>query len=176
VNDIRNLRMSDAKIDKATDEVTIASEIIKRDTVCGMKTSVKLHRSVHRVVIGKTGTIKKIMNVLSLGEVLAIRCGCDLNPKKVAKRAQVGHVKLITETSLNKSNILIIIPHDEHIIHIEKNKGMTMGGGVNEKSRIMLTSNKPSSSDNRGEALKPSTRGHRENSGDDRRGHREQSS
>jgi hypothetical protein len=30
---------------------------------------------------------------------------------------------------------------------------------VNEKCRIMLTSNEPSSSDNRGEALKPSTRG-----------------
>jgi hypothetical protein len=30
---------------------------------------------------------------------------------------------------------------------------------VNEKCRIMLTSNEPSSSDNQGEALKPSTRG-----------------
>jgi hypothetical protein len=44
-------------------------------------------------------------------------CGCDLNPKKVPKRAQVEHVKLLTETSLNKCNILIIIPRDEHIIH-----------------------------------------------------------
>jgi hypothetical protein len=30
---------------------------------------------------------------------------------------------------------------------------------VNEKSRIMLTSNEPISSENRGEVLKPSTRG-----------------
>jgi hypothetical protein len=30
---------------------------------------------------------------------------------------------------------------------------------VNEKSRIMLTSNEPISSDNRGDVLKPSTRG-----------------
>jgi hypothetical protein len=50
-------------------------------------------------------------------------------------------------------------PRDEHIVHIEKNKGTTTGGSVNEKSRIVLTSNKSSSNDNRGEALKPSTRG-----------------
>jgi hypothetical protein len=60
VKDIRNVRMSYAEIDK----VTIAIGIHKIDTVCGMKTSVKLHRSVHRAVISKTDTIKKIMNVL----------------------------------------------------------------------------------------------------------------
>jgi hypothetical protein len=112
-----------------------------------------------RAVISETHTIKKIMNVLSLGEVVDVRCGCHYNPMKVAKRAQVGHVKLLTETSLDKGNVLIIIIRDEHINHIEKNKGTTTKGCVNEKSRIMLTSNKPSSSDNRGEALKPSMRG-----------------
>jgi hypothetical protein len=71
-------------------------------------------------------------------------------------------VKLLTEMSLNKYNILITIPCDEHVIHIEKNKSTTMGGSVNEKSRVMMTSNKPSSSDNRGESLKPSTRDLRE--------------
>jgi hypothetical protein len=85
VNGIRNIRASDAEINKAIDEVTIASGILKRDTVCGTKTSVKLHRSVHSAVINKIDTIKKIMNVLSLGEVVAVRFGCDLNPKKVAK-------------------------------------------------------------------------------------------
>jgi hypothetical protein len=40
-----------AEIDTATNEVTIASGILRRDTVCGTKTSVKLHRSVHRAVI-----------------------------------------------------------------------------------------------------------------------------
>jgi hypothetical protein len=83
VNGIRNVRTSDAKIDKATDEMMIASGILKRDTVCGTKVSVKLHRSVHRAMISKTGTVKKIINVLSLREVVAIRCGCGLNPKKV---------------------------------------------------------------------------------------------
>jgi hypothetical protein len=72
--------------------------------------SVKLHRSVHRAVISKTRMIKKIMNVLSLGEEVAVRCGCGLNPKKVAKRVQVRHVKLLIETRINKGNILRIIP------------------------------------------------------------------
>jgi hypothetical protein len=48
------------KIDKAIDEMTIASWILKKNTVCGTKTSVKLHRSVHRAVISKTCMIKKM--------------------------------------------------------------------------------------------------------------------
>jgi hypothetical protein len=96
VNVIRIARMSDVEIDKAIHEVTIASEILERDTIYGMKTNVKLHRSVHIAVISKTDTIKKIMNVLSLGDVVVVRCGCDLYPKKVSKRAQVRHVKLLT--------------------------------------------------------------------------------
>jgi hypothetical protein len=171
VDNITNVRTSDTKIDKTTSEVTIASGILKRNIVSGTKTSVKLHRSVHRAVISKTRTIKKIMNVLSLGEVVVIRCGCELSPKKVAKRTQVRHVKQLIETSLNKGNILRIIPRDEYIIHIEKNKGTITRGSVNEKSRIMLTSNKTSNNDNQGEALKPSTTGLLEaieNGGDDR--------
>jgi hypothetical protein len=159
VNSIRNIKTSYAKIDKVVDKVMIASGILKRDTICGMKMRVKLHRSLHKAVISETSTIKKIMNVLSLGEIVAVRCGSDLYPKKVTKGTQVRHVKLLTKTSLNKGNIVKIIPRDEHIVHIEKNKGTTTGGSVNEKSRIVLTSNKSSSNDNRGEALKPSTRG-----------------
>jgi hypothetical protein len=110
--------------------------------------SVKLHGSVHRAVISESCTIKKIINVLSLGEVVAIECGCDLNPKKVTKRTQVRHMKLLTKMALNKGNILIIIPRDEHIIDIKKNKGTSTGESVNEKSRIVLTGSKTSSSDN----------------------------
>jgi hypothetical protein len=68
-------------------------------------------------------------------------------------------MKLLTEMSLNKDKILIIIPRDEHIIHIEKIKGTTMGGSVSEKSKIRLTINKSSSSNNQGEALNLSMRG-----------------
>jgi hypothetical protein len=46
VNAIRNVRTSVAEIDKTTDKVMIASGILKRNTICGTKTSVKLHRSV----------------------------------------------------------------------------------------------------------------------------------
>jgi hypothetical protein len=120
VSVIRNIRTSYAKIDKAVDKVTIASGILKRDTICATKTSVKLHRSVHKAVISETSTIKKIMNVFSLGEIVAVMCGSDLYPKKVAKGTQVRHVKLLTKTSLNKGNIVRIIPRDEHIVHIEE--------------------------------------------------------
>jgi hypothetical protein len=48
VNGIRNVKTSDAKTDKTTDEVTIASGILKWNTICGTKTSVKLHKSVQR--------------------------------------------------------------------------------------------------------------------------------
>jgi hypothetical protein len=60
VNDVRNVRTNDAMIDNATDKVTIVSGILERDTVCGTKMSVKPHRSVHRAVISKTGTVKII--------------------------------------------------------------------------------------------------------------------
>ena len=63
-------------------------------------------------MIRQTRTVKKILNVLSLGEVVAVRRGGDLNPEKVVKRAQVRHVKLLTETSLNKGNVIRIIPRN----------------------------------------------------------------
>jgi hypothetical protein len=158
MDDIKNVRSSDAEIDKATDEVTIASVILKRNTIYGTKANVKLRRSVHRAVISKTHTINKIMNILSLGEVVAGSCGCDLNLKKVTKKGQVEHMKLLTKTTHNKDNILRTIPYDEHIIYVKKNKGTSVGGSVNKKSRIVLSGSKTNSGNNRGEVLKPSTR------------------
>jgi hypothetical protein len=72
VDSITNVRACDAKIDKTTNEVMIASWIVKRNIVSGTKTSVKLHRSVHKAVISNTCMIKKIMNVLSLGELVPL--------------------------------------------------------------------------------------------------------
>jgi hypothetical protein len=46
VNDIKNIIRSDAKINKTIDEVTLVSGILKRNTIYGTKTRVKLHRSV----------------------------------------------------------------------------------------------------------------------------------
>jgi hypothetical protein len=89
VNVIRIARMSDVEIDKAIHEVTIASEILERDTIYGMKTNVKLHRSVHIAVISKTDTIKKIINVLSLGEVVLGGGGPHPRCPTYGKRHQV---------------------------------------------------------------------------------------
>jgi hypothetical protein len=83
VNGIGNVGTSDAEIDITTNKVMIVSGVLKRNTVYGTNTSVKHHGSVHRTVISETRMIKKIMNVLSLGEVVAVECGYDLNPKKV---------------------------------------------------------------------------------------------
>jgi hypothetical protein len=57
VNVKRNVKKSDAKIDKTINEMTVASGIVKRNTVCGTEMSVKLHRSVHRAVINKAHMI-----------------------------------------------------------------------------------------------------------------------
>jgi hypothetical protein len=49
---------------------------------CGIKITVKLHKIVHRALINKTGMIKMIMNVLSLGEVVAIGMDVTSIPRK----------------------------------------------------------------------------------------------
>ena len=74
------------------------------------------------MMISEGRASKKILNVFFLGEVNAFRGGRDLNPKKVTKRAKIGHEKLLTETCLHKCNILRIITSDEHIINIKKKK------------------------------------------------------
>jgi hypothetical protein len=76
---------------------------------------------------------KKILNVLFLGQINAIRGGRDLNPKKVTKRTKIRHKELLIEMCLGKGNILClgkgnilrIITTDEHVINIKK-KSATM--------------------------------------------------
>jgi hypothetical protein len=68
---------------------------------------------------------KKILNVLFLGQINAIRGGRDLNPKKVTKRTKIRHKELLIEMCLGKGNILRIIATDEHVINIKK-KSATM--------------------------------------------------
>jgi hypothetical protein len=86
VDIIGDIWMSDAKVDNTTNKVTIASGICKRNTICGTKTKLKIHGSVHRTVISKSSTIKDVMNVFALREVITIGRGGDFNPKKEAKR------------------------------------------------------------------------------------------
>jgi hypothetical protein len=86
VDNIGDIRTSDAKVDKIANKVTIASGIYKRNTIYGTKTKVKIRGSVHKTVINKSSTIKDVLNVFALREVIIIGHGGDLNPKKEAKR------------------------------------------------------------------------------------------
>lgn len=82
VDSIGDIRMSYAKVDKTASNMAMASGILNRNTICGTKTKVKIHESVHRTVINKTSTIKEILNVFVLERLIAIRCGGDLIPRK----------------------------------------------------------------------------------------------
>lgn len=42
----------------------------------------------------------------------------DLYHKKVEKRAQVRHKKLLTKTYLHKGNILGVVAIDDHVVNI----------------------------------------------------------
>ena len=91
------------------------------------------------MVICESGTGEKILDILLLGEVDAVRRGRDLKTKKVMKRTKIRHqeLELITEAHLHKVNELRVVTGDDHVINIEKKKCATT-----------------SISDNRGEVLK----------------------
>uniref|UniRef100_A0A0A9BZW1 Uncharacterized protein n=1 Tax=Arundo donax TaxID=35708 RepID=A0A0A9BZW1_ARUDO len=57
--------------------------------------------------------IKKILDILFLRQVETLSCGRNLNPKKVTKRTQIRHKKLLTEICLHKGNVLRIISNDD---------------------------------------------------------------
>jgi hypothetical protein len=101
----------------------ITSRTLKRFTISGHKVNIELHGSLSSPVISKRSKIKKILNILLLRQKEPLRCGGDLNPKKVLQRAKIRHKKLITKTRLDKSNILKVITSDDHVIHVKKEKG-----------------------------------------------------
>jgi hypothetical protein len=101
VNNIGDIRTSYVKVDKTTNKMAIASGILNRNTIGDMKTKVKINGSVRRMMISKASTFKDVLNAFVLREVIAIRCGSDLNPKKEAKRTQVRHVELRIESCLD---------------------------------------------------------------------------
>jgi hypothetical protein len=136
----------------------ITSRILKKFTISGHKGSIELHGSLSSPVISKRSTIKKILNILLLRQKKPLRSGGDLNSKKVPQRAKIRHKKLITKTSLDKSNILRVITSDDHVVHVKKEKGPITRWHVDKKSRIMSAGKKPSSCDHRGKTMKPSLR------------------
>src|SRR3954469_493171 len=158
MNMIRDVRTRDSKINKTANKMTITCRIRKRITISRVKLNIKLHRGLNSALIPKSSTSKKIMNILFLGDVKAIRSGGKLNTKKVPKRTKISHKKLITKTSLNKGDILRIITSNDHIINIEKKKSTATRRSVNKQRWIMNTRGETSSSHDRSKALKPSTR------------------
>ena len=106
------------------------------------------------MVICESGTGEKILDILLLGEVDAVRRGRDLKTKKVMKRTEIRHQELITEAHLHKVNELRVITGDDHVINIEKKKCATMRRSVDKEGRVVVTWLKASINDNRGEVLK----------------------
>src|SRR4051812_24915232 len=139
--------------------MAITHRIRKRITISRLKLNIKLHRGLNIALIPKSSTSKKILNILFMRDVKAIRSGGNLNPKKISKRTKISHKKLITKTSLNKGDILRIITCNDHIINIEKKKSASTRKSVNKQCWIMSTRGETSSSHYRGKALKPGTRG-----------------
>jgi hypothetical protein len=155
---IWNIRSSDTKVNKTPYNVTITSRILKRLIINGCKVNIELHGSLSSLIISKRSSIEKILNILLLRQKEPLRCERDLNPKKVPQRIKIRHKKLVTKTSLNKANILRVITSDDHVVHVKKEKSLTMRWHVDKMSQIMSADGKTSSSDHRDKTLKPSLR------------------
>jgi hypothetical protein len=136
--------------------MTITSRILKRFTISGHKVNIEFHESLNSSVISKRSTIKKILNILLLRQKEPLRRGGDQNLKKVPQMGKIKHKKLITKTSLYKSNILRVITSDDHVIHVKKEKSSTTRWHVDKKGRSMSGGGKISSCDHRGKTLKSS--------------------
>src|ERR1041385_556145 len=119
---VRNVRTSNSKIDKTPDKMSITSRVRKRITVRSTKREIELHGSLNSTLISKSDTSKKILNVPFLRNKESINRGGNLNPKKITKQTKIRHEKLLTQTSLNKGDILRVVTSDDHVINIEKKK------------------------------------------------------
>jgi bifunctional DNA-binding transcriptional regulator/antitoxin component of YhaV-PrlF toxin-antitoxin module len=139
--------------------MTITCRVRKRITITSTKLDIELHRSLNSVLIPKSSTSKKILDILFLGDRKTIRSGGNLNPKKVAKRTKISHKKMVMKMGLNKGNILRIITSDDHIVNIAEKKSASTRRNVNKQRRIMSARGEASSSHHRGKTLKPGMRG-----------------
>jgi hypothetical protein len=100
--------------------------------------------SLNSPVISKRSTIKKILNTLFLRQKEPLRRG-DLNLKKVSQKAKIRYKKLITKTSIDKSNILRVITSDDHVVHVKKEKSPTTRWHMDKESQIMSAAKKQQS-------------------------------
>jgi hypothetical protein len=98
--------------------MTVAHRIRKWISIRGTKVDIKLHRSLNGVIITKSGTSKKVLDVL----IEAVRGRGSVNTMEAAKRTKISHEKLLTETGLDKGSILRVVSSDDHVINIEQNR------------------------------------------------------
>src|SRR3954468_16390011 len=99
---VRNVWTSNSKIDKTPDKMSIASRVRKRITIRRTKRDIELHGILNSMLISKSGTSKKILDVPFLENKESINSGGNLNTKKITKRTKIRHEKLLTQASLNK--------------------------------------------------------------------------
>jgi hypothetical protein len=75
MNRIGYIWSSDNKIDKAPNKTAIARRIKKWVTIRSMKLDIEPHRSLNSALITKSSMSKKILDMLFLGDIKAIRSG-----------------------------------------------------------------------------------------------------
>jgi hypothetical protein len=105
---------------------------------------IELHRSLDGALITKSGTSEEIMSILLLGDIEAIGGRRNLNPKEVAKRTEISYEKLLTETGLDKGNVLRVVTSDDHVTNIEEKKSPTTRRCMDKERKVMCARDKVS--------------------------------
>lgn len=85
----------------------------------------EVHRCSVSLYISRSRVSNEILNIGT--ERVAIICRGGLNPRKIAKRAQIIP---LTEILLDKSNILHIISSNQYVIHIKQKQSAAMLRGM----------------------------------------------
>lgn len=125
MHNIGDIRTSNTKLNKTPNNMTITSGNLKRLTISGLKMNIKFHGSLNSPMISKRSTIKKILNILFLRQIEALKCRGNCNPKKETKRTKIRRKKLLTKMGLDKGDILRIISSNDHIIDIKEKSPTT---------------------------------------------------
>ena len=91
---------------------------MKRLAIIKWKTSIKLSWSVDNLTVCEIGSAKQIRDILGLSQVITIRRRRDRKTKKIAKKAKIFHLKVLTEELFKFLNTDDIISSDDHVINI----------------------------------------------------------
>jgi hypothetical protein len=74
--------MSDPKVNKTPNKVTIASGVVKRVTFSGTQVNTELHRCINNAVASESNTRENVMYIPLLVEVDTNKYGTDPIPRK----------------------------------------------------------------------------------------------